>query len=432
MKLARFDIETIGFVNKSDKFHINNGDALQNIIIKDLISKMGLEDETVVLDFNEISSYRGETLIVPINQALSHDLSKYISKDIIPVFLGLSRDTSVISERELDYLRQFQPIGCRDEELYSFLISKGVRAYLAGCITITMSERSYVSPTAHPIIIDAPEYILKHVPSDILDKAEHITNVHYGDYKTIVNNYESFEDCVRKRYKYLSENASLVITSRMHVASPCIGMGIPVVLVRNSIDYRLSWIDKYVKIYNESTIDEIDWEVYSSKIDDFEQVKGLIEKNAITQIESVLKMYENSEIVSNIYRSRNKQVYEKHSFTEFATRYINNRWSHDDSFYYSLWGMNDAAEIIYRFINENYPNAKFCDAYDSYKYGDFHGNRIRKPTDIRKDDCFIFVTGYTASDAARELFNSIGIEPENYFLFDKVVRDNEKNNTKSC
>ena len=32
MKFARIDIETIGFVNKKDKTHINFGDHLQNIV----------------------------------------------------------------------------------------------------------------------------------------------------------------------------------------------------------------------------------------------------------------------------------------------------------------------------------------------------------------------------------------------------------------
>ena len=42
MKFARIDIETIGFVNKKDKTHINFGDHLQNIVIKDLYKYMNI------------------------------------------------------------------------------------------------------------------------------------------------------------------------------------------------------------------------------------------------------------------------------------------------------------------------------------------------------------------------------------------------------
>ena len=43
MKYARIDIETIGFANKLDKAHINFGDHLQNIVIKDLYAQMGIQ-----------------------------------------------------------------------------------------------------------------------------------------------------------------------------------------------------------------------------------------------------------------------------------------------------------------------------------------------------------------------------------------------------
>ena len=81
MKYARIDIETIGFVNKNDKTHINFGDHLQNIIIKDLYDKMGIDKSDIyVLDFNEISTYNGEYLVLPINQAISHNMQNFFIK----------------------------------------------------------------------------------------------------------------------------------------------------------------------------------------------------------------------------------------------------------------------------------------------------------------------------------------------------------------
>ena len=98
MKYARIDIETIGFVNKNDKTHINFGDHLQNIIIKDLYDKMGIDKSDIyVLDFNEISTYNGEYLVLPINQAISHNMQNFLSPRIIPVFLGISRDSTAIT-----------------------------------------------------------------------------------------------------------------------------------------------------------------------------------------------------------------------------------------------------------------------------------------------------------------------------------------------
>lgn len=57
----------------------------------------------------------------------------------------------------------------------------------------------------------------------------------------------------------------------MHIASPCIGMGVPVVLVRKSIDYRFSWIDKYIPIYTEKDVNNINW--YPEAITEIEDIK---------------------------------------------------------------------------------------------------------------------------------------------------------------
>lgn len=44
------------------------------------------EDEIVCLDFNKISTYDGEYIVLPINQAISHNLNSFLSHKIIPVF----------------------------------------------------------------------------------------------------------------------------------------------------------------------------------------------------------------------------------------------------------------------------------------------------------------------------------------------------------
>jgi hypothetical protein len=79
------------------------------------------EDEIYCLNFNEISTYDGEYIILPINQAISHNLKGFLSPKIIPVFLGISRDTKAISENEEEYLRQHSPIGCRDQAIFDYL-----------------------------------------------------------------------------------------------------------------------------------------------------------------------------------------------------------------------------------------------------------------------------------------------------------------------
>ncbi len=422
MKYARIDIETIGFVNKNDKTHINFGDHLQNIIIKDLYDKMGIDKSDIyVLDFNEISTYNGEYLVLPINQAISHNMQNFLSPRIIPVFLGISRDSTAITNEECQYFRRFEPIGCRDEAVFNFLNRKGVDCYLNGCITMTMDARKRTPKNARPYVIEAPQYALDAMPQEIKNSAIFLENTCYGIYEDIVGT-GTLEELVRTRYQELKENASVVITSRMHVASPCIGMGIPVVLVRSTIDYRFSWIDKYVKVYGPEDKENIDWD--GTVLSNVNLIKQKIVDFSIKRIRSTYEKYKEQMEISEFYELRDRVEYDVPQFSDGALEYVNRRWSKDEKWEYAIWGENDASERLYDYLTKNYPNAKYVAFYDSYKNIDYHGIKAQHPSKIRaNDNVFIFVTGYTATDAAKELFDRIGMNYDSYFLYGSVVRN---------
>lgn len=422
MKYARIDIETIGFVNKNDKTHINFGDHLQNIIIKDLYDKMGIDKNDIyVLDFNEISTYNGEYLVLPINQAISHNMQNFLSPRIIPVFLGISRDSTAITNEECQYFRRFEPIGCRDEAVFNFLDEKGVDCYLNGCITMTMDARKGIPKNSRPYVIEAPQYALDAMPQKIKDSAIFLENTCYGTYEDMVGT-GTLEELVRARYQELKENASVVITSRMHIASPCIGMGIPVVLVRSTIDYRFSWIDKFVNVYGPDDVEKIDWS--GTILSDVEGIKQKVLDYSMRRISTTFQRKKAQMEISEFYELRSKVKYDVPQFSAGALEYVEKRWSRDDSWKYAIWGENDASERLYKFLSSNYPNAKFVAFYDSYKQIEYHGVKAEHPSVISaNDDIFVFVTGYTATDAAKELFNRIGKSEDSYFLYGSVVRN---------
>ena len=423
MKFARIDIETIGFVNHTDKAHINFGDHLQNIIIKDLYAKMGIpEKEIYVLNFNEISSYDGEYLILPINQAISHNLATFISPKIIPVFLGVSRDSTAIMQSEITYLRAHSPIGCRDESIFNYLRQHQVDCYLNGCLTMTLEKR-FSAPVAGKVYaIEAPQYALDAMPDELKSKTVYLENTFYGTYEEFTQG-TSLEQFVRNRYELLKSNASLVVTSRMHIASPCIGMGIPVILVRKSIDYRFSWIDKYIPVYSPKDVENINW--YPTPVINIDSIKQKLVNLAIKRIQDTANKYSQMLEISDFYENRNKVCYDLPQFSKKVIDFVETRWSPESSWNYAIWGENDASERLYHFLTENYPNAHFTAFYDSYKNITYHGKKAQPPSSISAaDDNFVFVTGYTATDAAKELFEKIGKKKDSYFLFGSVVRGN--------
>nr|WP_317377400.1 polysaccharide pyruvyl transferase family protein [uncultured Faecalimonas sp.] len=420
MKYARIDIETIGFANKLDKAHINFGDHLQNIVIKDLYAQMGIPEEDIyVLDFNEISTYEGETLLLPINQAISHTLNTFISPKIIPVFLGISRDTTAITEEEKEYLKNYTPIGCRDEALHKYLTSNNIENYLNGCLTVTLDKRMQEPEDGKIYVIEAPAYALEAMPDKLKKNAIYLENTFYGTYDELVKN-TTLEEVVRARYQLLKDTASVVITSRMHIASPCIGMGIPVILVRNSIDYRFSWIDKYIPVYTARDVNNINW---SPKSVELSSVKELLLENAKQCIRSSYNKFKKISEITDFYENRNKVTYDLPQFSKKVIDFVSSRWEKQEEWNYAIWGENDASERLYNFLTNNYPNARFVDFYDSYKQIKYHGQIAKHPSCINvNDNIFIFVTGYTATDAAKELFTSIGKDPSMYYLFGEVVR----------
>ena len=420
MKYARIDVETIGFVNKKDKTHINFGDHLQNIVIKDLYKEMNISEEKIYnLDFNDISTYDGEYIILPINQAISHNLNKFLSHKIIPVFLGISRDTTAINKDEEQYLAQFSPIGCRDQAIFDYLTKKNISCYLSGCITLTLPARDCTPENAVPYIIEAPQYAIDHMPVEMRERAVISENTFYGTYEELVGN-STIENYVRTRYQDIKEHASVVVTSRMHVASPCIGMGVPVILVRKSIDYRFSWIDKYVPIYTEKDADNINW--YPEPVKNIGEIKNKIVDYSIKRIKDTYEESKERYEISEFYENRTKVNYDLPQFSKGVIDFVNKKWKTNDCFKYAIWGENDASERLYTYLKDNYKNSEFVAFYDSYKKIEYHGLFAQHPSEIKNDDVFVFVTGYTATDAAMALFDKLNRSEDSYFLFGNVVR----------
>lgn len=419
MKFATINIETIGVVNRDDKSHINIGDHLQNIIIKDIYKSMGITNEDIYeLDFNEITTYSGEYLVLPINQAISRGLHKFLSKKIIPVVLGISRDASAITEDEVEYYKLYSPIGCRDNATFDALQGYKIDCYLNGCITCTLPKRKETPKNGRPFIIEATKFALDAMPKQIKDNATYLENAFYGKPNDLFPNGE-MEPFIRNRYQMLSDEASIVITSRMHVASPCLGMGIPVILVRDKIDYRFSWLDKYIPVYSPKTADTIDWQ---PKVIDLEANKKIILNYVKKRITDTYTKFNERLSISDLYEMRKKGEYDLPQFSKIVIDFVDSKWKRDEAFNYAIWGENDASERLIEYLDINYPNANYTAFFDSYKNINYHGQLAQHPTKIKKDDLFIFVTGYTATDAARDLFEEINKDENTYYLFGKVVR----------
>ena len=123
----------------NNKALLNIGDAAEYKVIRQLYGKLGIPDEkTLPLCISELTSYRGEKLIVALNISLDsyvgyNRILEELSPDIVPVFLGMCFTDSNLTPKQIECLKRFSPIGCRDQRSYDLMQKLGIESYLNGC-----------------------------------------------------------------------------------------------------------------------------------------------------------------------------------------------------------------------------------------------------------------------------------------------------------
>lgn len=264
----------------------NLGDHIQIIAANKLLSKFGVQPNIAIDRDNEISSFRSlhsEQVPILLNGWFKRNGHEWPpSDDLFPLFVGfhirLHQCPELISERALEYYKQFEPIGCRDPYTADLLISKGVNAYFSHCLTLTFDKRK--QQEAKEIIISSRDKeILEVLPNYIKNNCTYLT--HYSDTNDFQTNMSRANDLL----KLYREKASLVITTFLHCALPCIAMGIPTIIFypkqKNKKAYfsdieRLSGLKNICNIYRFSEANQVNW---SPEIVDVETIKVAIYNN---------------------------------------------------------------------------------------------------------------------------------------------------------
>lgn len=170
------------------------------------------------------------------------------SSCIVPVFFGFHIRTNplnlkyFLSAEIINYLKQHEPIGCRDRHTMTLLQQHGVQAFFSKCLTLTFPRREKEPEDGKIFLVDTGEIPL---PKEIRKnsvKMTHLASHFYGD--------EIKTAMARKLLEIYRTHASLVITTRIHCALPCLAMGIPVIFFGDPDDPRISLIrDLKVPIY---------------------------------------------------------------------------------------------------------------------------------------------------------------------------------------
>lgn len=385
----------------SDYRTVNIGDTLQFFSIDYIYQLMGIKhDDIVYLSLYDLKSYRGEKLILPLNWALfdlnyMQDSKLVISEDIEPIFLAVTIESynhkdEFFNKDNIEYLKKHEPIGCRDYITYKKLSEYGIDSYLNGCNTSLLPLREKKKTQKEILLIDAPIELEEYIPKSMMDSIVSMSQQYYCSQQL---GYEEIRNSVKNHYEYIVDHAKLVVTSRLHVACPCIAMGIPVIFVKNKVDNRFSWFQTYIKLYNKNEFDKIDWN--PSVIDTEDNKRKIL--NVVTKRIGGKEITEDEwNALRDIYFYCEGEVIKyqdtiQKNFGKIDT-YLSEKYNVRDEFEYVIWGMGKAAENFYEMMCKNYPKARLTGVIDSYRTGLFHEHKVVTPKSIfiEKEKKFLF------------------------------------------
>lgn len=295
MRFARLYVQYMYKPENGWKKEGNLGDCVQNIAVENLYAKTGIsKDELILVNRDDLASYHGEQVKLVMQSYFAEAYGHFPfpwSADITPLFLGFHLNSTNSSRKVFlkkkiqNDMKPFEPIGCRDRNTRDFLLAHGVKAYFSGCMTLTFDKRAVEPENGKIFVVDLYKRALEKLPVEIVKKADFsITHVYKWDKDEEIT-YEDalrFEEKAREILDIYKTQASLVITSRIHVAMPCIAMGIPVIFIaKNVVNERYDILQGIVPIYDWRDIKYINWKPEPANLDDLR--KAIVE-NAVAQI----------------------------------------------------------------------------------------------------------------------------------------------------
>ncbi|MDR1008374.1 MAG: polysaccharide pyruvyl transferase family protein [Campylobacteraceae bacterium] len=303
----------------------NIGDPVQSLAVENIYTKMGICEnrDLLLVNRDDMSMYSGPACYLVMQSWFGHYADTFPlpwSDKIAPVFIGFHLNTvndtreKFVAEKIHLKMKPFEPIGCRDRNTMRFLQALGLKAYFSGCMTLTFDTRINTPKNGKIFVVDLAKKAMKRLPQKIKDTADmSITHLYYWDhYPVSWEGALELEQEARKILNRYRDEASLVITSRLHVAMPCVAFGIPVIFIHgNNNDERFDVLHGILPIYHPRDMVWLDWNPKAVNID---KLKNAIIKNAIDRIlqnQDMSSIKELEQITDELERRSKKTIIDK-------------------------------------------------------------------------------------------------------------------------
>lgn len=399
----------------------NLGDNIQALAIDYIYNQIGInKNEIVYVKRDFISECRDDVNIIfysefyegNIKERLSFPKNVNVKGIVSAVFYD---EIDVLSQRFpqiLEFLKFHQPIGCRDEHTKLYLNSLGIESYLTGCFTICFPKRNKIPLNPKTFFVDTPKELEVFIPDYIKNNSVYLTHsVQLKKYPIDLQESNRLDNIAKMTLERYRNEATLVVTGRLHVALPCLAMGIPVILTCNNLDFRFGWIEKFIHPYQLGEYDKINWNPLPVNIEN-------AKNKMINLFKSLLLKDKNSAIkefrwLDNYYSSRNR-VKPYKMFREKIINVFDNY--KNKKVKYIIWGAGYHCRYAYEIITEVNPMAQLVAIVDKYRTGEYKGVDIIKPNELV--DCnfdHIFITTVPGTKDALEWIEKY--KPENKYTF---------------
>lgn len=267
--------------------NLNIGDYIQTLAVQQALSilyKDITKRDFVYCDRENLfrTDFNGEFNNIAIMQGwFGHTYNFLPNATVRPVWVGTHFTPPIrefINEINFNFPNLLNSeFGCRDTNTLNFLSKIGLKAYLSRCLTLTFSKRkSEISDTCDTTyFVNVNKSLESFIPDRL---AKNAVRINQRAKKSTGNWQSDLEDAANLLNVYRN-NAKLVVTSALHCASPCLAMGIPVILITTPANkYRIDALRGLLKFYTEEDLKnkKVDWVTEAPNI---EPLKTLILKN---------------------------------------------------------------------------------------------------------------------------------------------------------
>jgi hypothetical protein len=264
---VKYGLLQYGYIEREGYWcdEINIGDYIQSIAARQFLPQVN-----AFIERDSIADYQGDRVRVIMNGWWHIFKGNAVpSQQIDPLYVSIHiTNPKEVPAEAIAHFKLHEPIGCRDHATMNFLQGQGVDAYFSGCMTLTLGKTYAVPPaertnTVYYVNFDRNVLInymkskmfitVGFTPPKVRQRLHNIVNMFFPEYAQCRHIYRDHtfpltlsEDdrfCIADQFLRDYARAKLVITSKIHCALPCAGMGTPVLLMMtNPQDARFGGI----------------------------------------------------------------------------------------------------------------------------------------------------------------------------------------------